>query len=349
MARQNEGVWYRRGEDTWYITLPDGKKKSLRVKGEGNEKEAVKAWHRLMANPKPLEAPQKRSEPIPEAKAKATVKEVLDAFLSDAKARVKPTTFKNYNAYLTPFMEVHGKVKAEALTIARTLAYANRDGWGQAHRYNLLGAIKTAYKWAEEVGIIGKNPIKAMKRPSMPSRGAKVSITPEDNQRLLNASTPCFRLFLTMLHETGCRPSELARLTVQDVDFASGVAVLTEHKTAHKTGKPRIIIFNPKAMDILRTQAEANPTGTLFRTERGSDWNTSLLQNTMRATNKRAGTKCIAYAYRHGYATDALSKGVPDATVAALLGHSGTAMLHKHYSHLTSRIAVLRDAANKIR
>lgn len=49
------------------------------------------------------------------------------------------------------------------------------------------------------------------------------------------------------------------------------------------------------------------------------------------------------------FATDALSKGVPDATVAALLGHSGTAMLHKHYSHLTSQATVLRDALSKLR
>ena len=188
-----------------------------------------------------------------------------------------------------------------------------------------------------------------MKRPSMPSRGAKVSISPEDHAKLMDAATPQFRLFLTMLHETGARPSEVARLTAQDVDFGSGVAILTEHKTAHKTGKPRIIVFNMEAMNILKAQAEAHPEGALLRTERGSAWNTSLLQNTMRATNKRAGTKVIAYGYRHGFATDALAQGVPDAQVAALLGHSGTTTLHRHYSHLTSRMGVLKKALGRVR
>ncbi len=342
MARVNEGPWFRASKGTWYITLPDGKKVSLKVKGEKNKKQAIEAWHRLMSNPKAKEAP-------PKPKEEANVKAIVDAFLSDAKVRVKATSYKNYDHFLTHFSEAMGGVKAEALTIAQALAYANRPEWGQAHRYNLLGAIKTMFKWAEENSIIGKNPMKAMKRPSMPSRGSKVSITPDDHLRLMEASTPSFRLFLTMLHETGARPSEVSRLTAQDVDFATGVAILTEHKTSHKTGKPRLIFMNTKAIDILKAQAEVHPEGELFRTERGSPWNTSLLQNTMRGTNKRAGTKCIAYAFRHGFATDALAKGVPDATVSALLGHSGTTMLHRHYSHLTSRTQALREALGRVR
>ena len=53
--------------------------------------------------------------------------------------------------------------------------------------------------------------------------------------------------------------------------------------------------------------------------------------------------------YWHSFAIDVLANGVPDATVAALLGHSSTAMLHKHYSHLTARADVLRKAASMVR
>ena len=35
--------------------------------------------------------------------------------------------------------------------------------------------------------------------------------------------------------------------------------------------------------------------------------------------------------------------------VAELLGHSGTAMLHKHYAHLTARAKALRSALAQIR
>ena len=69
----------------------------------------------------------------------------------------------------------------------------------------------------------------------------------------------------------------------------------------------------------------------------------------MQKLKKAAGVKAMAYGYRHTFATDALVKGLPDAQVAALLGHSSTTMLHKHYSHLMSQAGVLRSASAMVR
>lgn len=347
MARQTEGPWYRAGKDTWYVLI-DGKNVSLGVKGESNEKQAITAWHRFMSVPSDLRPAQKPRQAPQKAKEASTVSELVAAFLSDAKARLKSNTFEQYEIYLTAFSGVHGKVKAKSMTQREVIAYANRDGWSQAYRCVVLKTIKTAFKWAVGAKIVAVNPVVAMKTPTMPSRGAKASVSPDTHQRLLEASTVAFRLFLTMLHETGARPSELSRLTAQDVDFPSGVAILLEHKTDH-TGKPRLIVLTPKAIDILRTQAIIFPEGPLLRNNHGRKWTKDSIVSSMTRTCERAGVKAIAYGYRHAYATDALSKGVPDATVAALLGHSGTATLHKHYAHLTSRMGVLKEAMAKIR
>jgi integrase len=70
----------------------------------------------------------------------------------------------------------------------------------------------------------------------------------------------------------------------------------------------------------------------------------------MEAARERAGLNGkTAYGLRHTFATDALANGVPDAQVAELLGHSGTAMLHKHYAHLGARAAALKAALGKVR
>jgi len=70
----------------------------------------------------------------------------------------------------------------------------------------------------------------------------------------------------------------------------------------------------------------------------------------METTRQRAGIPhAIAYGLRHSFATTALVNGVPDALVAELLGHSGTTMLHKHYSHLTAQSQALREALNRVR
>jgi hypothetical protein len=45
----------------------------------------------------------------------------------------------------------------------------------------------------------------------------------------------------------------------------------------------------------------------------------------------------------------ALANGVSEAHVAELLGHTSTAMHHKHYSHLGTKAAALLAALGKVR
>lgn len=53
--------------------------------------------------------------------------------------------------------------------------------------------------------------------------------------------------------------------------------------------------------------------------------------------------------YRHAFATDALEAGVPDAHVAELLGHTSTAMVYRHYGHLTAKGRALRESLDRVR
>jgi integrase len=70
----------------------------------------------------------------------------------------------------------------------------------------------------------------------------------------------------------------------------------------------------------------------------------------MRRTRERCGLPhAVAYGLRRSFATDALANGVPDAQVAELLGHSGTAMLHRHYAHLGAKAKALREALDRVR
>ena len=69
----------------------------------------------------------------------------------------------------------------------------------------------------------------------------------------------------------------------------------------------------------------------------------------MQDLKERTGVRAMAYGYRHTFATEALASGVSDAQVAALLGHSSTATLHKHYSHLTSQATAMREALSRVR
>ncbi len=100
---------------------------------------------------------------------------------------------------------------------------------------------------------------------------------------------------------------------------------------------------------FLRQQQAEHPQGFLFRRPSGGKWTTHSVTGKFGRVCRKAGVKLTAYFLRHTFATDALANGVPDAQVAKLLGHSGTAMLHRHYAHLTARSQVLREALGRVR
>jgi len=339
MAKQSK-PWFRESKGTWYATL-DGRKVSLGVKGREDEAEAVKAWHRLMADgQKPKAATVKA----------ATVKQVIDGFLADAEGRVTPGCQRNYRLFLLPFCKRFAPRGAEALTVAEAEAYARKPEWSMTYRSNFLASLTSAYRWAERGQVIDRNVLRHLRKPPKASRGAKALVSADDHARLVAYASPLFRPFLELLWLTGARPGEVAGLKAEDIDFVQAVAVLTHHKTAH-LGKSRTIFLSPEAIAVLRERIAIHPEGLLFPGElKGERLSAQAIGRRLFRLCEKAGVKpCIAYGYRHTFATDALANGVPDAQVAALLGHSGTAMLHKHYSHLTGQARALRDALGKIR
>jgi integrase/recombinase XerC len=351
MPRKTAGPWFREAKNCWYATV-DGKKVCLHVRGRENERDAYKAWHRLMAG----EAVQTARKP-PKAERKteipptgsASLQAVADGFLTDCEDRLKPHTLTVYRWFLTLFADAFGKRAAESIKPFEVEAFARRATWGPTTRADFLGTVVSCFRWAARVGMISSNPLTGVRKPRRHSRGSRVVVSEAVHRKFVEAANPALADLLTVLWETGCRPSELFNLTAAMVDWTNGVVLLTHHKTADKTGKPRLIVLTATALAVLRRAADRNPDGPLLRKLCGQPWNADDLGRMLRVLGKRIGEKVIAYGYRHAFATDALSKGVPDATVAALLGHSGTAMLHRHYSHLTSRAAVLRDAARLVR
>jgi integrase len=350
MARPSK-PWYRASKDTWYVTL-EGRKVSLKVKGQENEGEAIRAWHRLFANgtPDPTPpGPEPTPKPAgPEAEG-VTVGEVLTAFLADTENRVKVKTTRAYRYFLLPFADTHGEGPADTLTPTLVEAYSRKPSWKPQTRHGFLSTLVTAFRWAERAGMIDHNPLRGVRKPPKVSRGMEALLTPEEYARLLDAATPSFRLFLQVLYASGARPGEVARITAENFDAEAGVVRLAEHKTAYR-GKSRVLYLPPETVVLLIRQRERCRGGALLRNNRGEAWTENAVVLAMRRTRERAGIPhATAYGLRHTFATDALSNGVPDAQVAELLGHSGTAMLHKHYNHLAARAKVLRDALERVR
>jgi integrase len=89
-------------------------------------------------------------------------------------------------------------------------------------------------------------------------------------------------------------------------------------------------------------------TGLLFRSWNGGPFSRQAFVMKFTRLSGYVGRKVTAYSLRHSFASRALASGESDAIVAALLGHANTAMIHKHYSHLSEFGRQLREAAERI-
>jgi integrase len=332
--------WFYEAKKTWYVWVGD-KKVSLGVRGRDNKATAMGAWHRLMAGG--------RAAPPTVQLAGPTVAEVVAAFLEDAAGRVGAGTLTNYRGFLHGFSERHGEVIAEHLTPFLAESYARKPNWSRTYQGDFLTTLLTAFRWAERAGLLASNPLRCLRKPPRSVRVSSGLITVDQHARLLNAAGPVFRDFLQMLHLTGARPSEVAKITAENIDVEAAVVRLSEHKTAHK-GKQRVVYLSSEAVTLLSQRREKYGSGYLFPNRQGNRLTKNSIVLAFRRLRARTGiAHATAYAYRHTFATDALSNGVPDAQVAELLGHSGTAMLHKHYAHLGAKARVLREALGRVR
>lgn len=128
-------------------------------------------------------------------------------------------------------------------------------------------------------------------------------------------------------------------------------ALIHDHKTKDKTGRPLIIYLSPCLVALTKVAAARRTSGPLFLNSLGQPWTINAIRCRMKELRRKldlpAGT--VAYAYRHTYATTALMDGTDLATVAELLGHTDLKMISQHYGHLDLKKDHLKAAAANIR
>ena len=336
MARK---PYFRAFDGWWYAQVRVGaKRKQIKlIKGKENEQEAYRAFCRVIAD-------HEGEAPKPQA---TTVAAVCDLFLDHSEKHNKPDTFQLYRYYLQDFCETHGRRMAVELKPFHLTRWLDIHETWKGSRANAIESVKRAFSWAFAEGLLSKNPVQAVKKPA---RGRRDRIlTREEREAILAAiKDEPFREFVFAMQETGCRPSEVARVTATDVKLDAGLWVLKEHKTAKKTNRPRVVYLTPSMVELSRKLATEYPEGPLFRSPRGKR---PFSRNNIRCRFRRLREKLpqlagvVSYSYRHTFATEALANGVGIAQVAELMGHTSTEMVSSVYGHLADRLSHMREAA----
>lgn len=345
MARR-ERPWYWRVRRAWYVNL-NGKRHRLAA----DKAEAFAAWHRLAGESDGTESDTDPAIVAPESVtspgAALTVDALVTRYLAAHAGWAGQHTRQGAVSHLGTLTAAFGKKSVAAVEANDFLTVAKRRRWAPASASAIKRRWAAMCNWAIEQRLIESNPLRGMRVAGGRRRTRRLILpTTEQVQQLLTVADSPLCDVLEALLDTGCRPSEVFRVTAADLEgdrwrFQAG-----------KNGKPRTVYLTERVRSRCEQLAAIHPTGPLYRMADGSEWPrfTSIPQKEFTKLRQKCGLPVgiTLYSFRHLFCTDALSRGVPDSVVAELAGNT-PAVLQAHYAHLRDRGDGLRAALWRLR
>jgi integrase/recombinase XerD len=210
-----------------------------------------------------------------------------------------------------------------------------------------VAAVKSFCHFLLRTGVIEDDPAAELDSPKVKKRLPQ-TLSQEDVDRLLaipaqQGDTPKAlrdRALLEVLYATGMRVSELAQLTLDDVDLNAGTV-----RCVGKGNKERVMPLYPEALDVLRNYMEhgrpeflgADRGQTaLFLNPRGEQLTRQGLWLIIKRYAKELGIgdRVTPHTLRHSFATHMLNGGAGLREVQKLLGHANisTTQVYTHVS-----------------
>jgi integrase len=178
-----------------------------------------------------------------------------------------------------------------------------------------------------------RNVVSSVKFLKEPDAKFHVLTPNEENRYLMACSQPLQDAAIIML-DCGCRPDEVYKLRLFDVNIKEGYLYIPNGKT--KAARRRIPLTERALSVIEKRIAEAKKANSefLFASERmGKTKPIVKLNNAHYSALTRAVLpKFRIYDLRHTYASRLAMAGVDLVTLAALLGHSRVQMVMR-YAH----------------
>ena len=288
-----------------------------------------------------------------------TVAEAMENYLRAVEARTG--VYDDSRRAETLILPVFGAERVEALTTARLRKWLNdlantpvrlRTRPGDRQRYQdrddsedgrrrrrssanrVLAVLRAALNHAWQEGHVANDAEWRRVKPFPGTVGSRARyLTIEESARLANASDAGFRPLVQAALFTGCRYSELTRVTAGDFNAAVG----TLHITKSKSGKARHVVLTDEGVRFFAALAAGRGSGDLlFHAPRGGTWTKGAQQLPMRIACERARIKPRVgfHILRHTWASLAVMNGTPLVVVARNLGHASTKMVEAHYGHL---------------
>ena len=230
----------------------------------------------------------------------------------------------------------------------------------QASVYRVVAKVLNS---AEREGVIGKSPLRPIRKPKDTRRREVRPLPIEDIEALASAVNPYFRLAVLLAGYAGLRGGEIGGLRLSDVDIENrqiqvvqatarhgGQRVLGEVKTA--AGRRRIDVPEFLVQECVAhfDRFGTAPDGRLFQTSEGN----LVVNQTLDGALQKAATlsftngeaKVRFHDLRHTCAALMVAQGAHPKMIQQHMGHSSISITLDVYGHLFPSLG--RDVADAL-
>ena len=204
----------------------------------------------------------------------------------------------------------------------------------QASTRGRLSVLRTVLRWCAVQGFM--EPVEFPKLP--PAQYERfIPPTPEELTAIMAVAAPHIVRLVVLGAQCGVRvgPSEMFRLTWDDVDMAQGL--LRVHGARKNPNAPwREVPIRESLLPLFRQWRQEDEAENAIHLINYKGKPVQKIKTAWLAALRRAGInrRIRPYDLRHAFATELIAGGVDIGTVAKLMGHSSPTMLLHHYQYV---------------
>jgi integrase len=247
-------------------------------------------------------------------------------------AKVNKRSWKDDFYRLQKFIEFLGNVylhDVSPIEIEKFKMAKIKEGLTKSTVNRYLAILKRLFNIAIGWGYAKENPVMRVKFYPEKDNLKERTLTEEEEDRLLEASSEQLRPILIVALNTGMRRGEILNLKWNQTDFhAKEIKV---EKT--KSGKPRVVDINSILLnELMKLKRESKDSQHVFLNPKtGKPY--KKLQTSFEGACRRASIKGLRFHdLRHTFASRLVERGVDLIKVKELLGHSSVKVTER-YTH----------------
>jgi integrase/recombinase XerC len=262
---------------------------------------------------------------------------------SAATIRAYQTDIQQFIAFLhATNVSIQTPADVEKVDVVEYLSSLAKRALTGIARARKMSALREYFRFLEGLGVITKSPTTGIETPKREKNGRQVLRSDEYTKMLsLAGANARDYAILQVFLQTGIRVSELASLTLRDVDF-----IKPSITVRGKGNAQREIALEKKGSQALRSylavrMAPEGSTEQLFLNYKGEPISERGVRKLVVKYTKAAGItkKASCHTLRHTFATYKAEKGVSPFQLQQWLGHANlnTTQIYVHLGKQNAR------------